>query len=196
MSATETIIGFAVKQVLDKTVGGPMPVITAYHKAHFILLTRALTESNRDSKLQDTLREVDKNLQAYTRKGRELLALIPNNPQPPSSDLSFLLDQAKAANLTKQIGDYIRGVKCVIDALETYLRGAQEIAKETEANLKQIEAKLNMNDTKVVGMRAMSNHYRTLEVFTIREDIPKLRGVMAPVESLLRTYKIAYGQQV
>lgn len=70
MSATETIISFAVKKVLDKAVGGPMPIVTGYHKTHFILLARAIQESNRDSDIQnlDLARDLSKRTAAELAK--------------------------------------------------------------------------------------------------------------------------------
>jgi hypothetical protein len=39
MSATETVVSFAAKQVIDRVFGGATRIVTAYHKAHFIMLT-------------------------------------------------------------------------------------------------------------------------------------------------------------
>jgi hypothetical protein len=62
MSATETIISFAAKQVIDRVFGGATSIVTAYHKTHFIVLARAIAESNRDAKIQESLSEVKKNI--------------------------------------------------------------------------------------------------------------------------------------
>lgn len=53
----ETIIGFAAKQVVDRVFGGATRIVTAYHKIHFIVLARAIAESNRDAKIQESLSE-------------------------------------------------------------------------------------------------------------------------------------------
>ena len=48
MSATETIISFAAKQMVDRVFGGATSIVTAYHRTHFIVLARAIAEVGDD----------------------------------------------------------------------------------------------------------------------------------------------------
>jgi hypothetical protein len=139
MSATETIIGFAAKQVVDRIVGGPASVVTAYHKLHFVVLARAIAESNRDAKIQNSLAELKKNINGLTEAGEQIVRAIPDPPVPPSSDLSFLVDRKKAATFQQQCDAYAKGVQAIITVLEDYIAKVSECVNTTEKQLRFIQ---------------------------------------------------------
>jgi len=191
MSATETIISFAVKKVLDKAVGGPMPIVTGYHKTHFILLARAIQESNRDSDIQKTLAAIQKNLKDMKEYGASLVKAIPSKPEPPSTDMEgLLLDATKNAEFTKQVEAFSAGVTNVLETLRHYLDLARDLSKRTAADLAKVEKNLNMNGAKWTAMRKISNAKRLEDIQFIKiDEMDKLSKQIGQAQSLLTAYE-------
>jgi FlaA1/EpsC-like NDP-sugar epimerase len=190
MSATETIVSFAAKQVIDRVFGGATRIVTAYHKTHFIVLARAIAEANRDAKIQESLSEVKKNINGLTDAGGEILRAIPDPPVPPSSDLSLLVDRQKAGSFQKQCEIYGKGVQAVITILEEYIARVDECINKTETQLRFIQRKLNMENAKWAAMRQISNRARQTDIdFLLIGDIPDLKKQANSAKSLLQKYK-------
>jgi hypothetical protein len=190
VSATETIVGFAAKQVVDKVFGGPTKIVTAYHKTHFVVLSRALAEANRDARIQDSLAKVRESIKALTTAGVQILRAIPDPPVPPSSDLSFLADREKAAAFQKRCEDYLKGVQAVIGLLEEYIAKAKACMEATTLQLKTVEGKLNMQGAKWGAFRQISNSARQTDIqFLQLDDIPDLQRQISRAETLLRKYR-------
>src|SRR5262245_16452683 len=129
MSATETIIGFAVQTALNKAVGGPMPIITGYHKTHFMLLARAIQESNRDTDIQKTLEAIRKNLGDMKSAGQRIIKAIPAKPEPPSSDMGIFVDPKQNKEFSKVVADFTKGVNNVTELLRNYIDNADDLIK-------------------------------------------------------------------
>jgi hypothetical protein len=55
------------------------------------------------------------------------LRAIPDQPVPPSSDLSFLVDRQKAGSFKKQCEIYGKGVEAVIGILGEYIAKADDL---------------------------------------------------------------------
>jgi hypothetical protein len=190
MSATETIISFAAKQVVDRIFGGPTSIVTAYHKTHFIVLARAIAESNRDAKIQDSLAELKKNINGLTGAGDQILSAIPDPPVPPSSDLSFLVDRQKAAAFQKRCDAYAKGVQAVIAVLEEYIAKVGDCINRTDTQLRFIQSKLNMEEAKWTAMRQISNRARQTDIEFLRiGDIQDLKQQMNKAKALLQKYQ-------
>ena len=191
MSATETIISFAVKKVLDKTVGGPMPIVTSYHKTHFILLARAIQESNRDSDIQKTLAAIQGNLKDMKAYGTSLVNGIPAKPEPPSTDMEGLfLDAAKNAEFSQQVEAFSAGVRNVLETLGHYLTLARDLSKRTAADLSKVEKNLNMDGAKWTAMRKISNAKRLEDIQFIKiDEMSKLSRQIGDAQSLLKAYE-------
>ena len=191
MSATETIISFAVKKVLDKAVGGPMPIVTSYHKTHFILLARAIQESNRDSDIQKTLAAIQKNLKDMKEYGASLVKAIPSKAEPPSTDMEGLfLDAAKNAEFAKEVEQFSAGVVNVLETLRHYLDLAGDLSKRTAADLAKVEKNLNMKGAKWDAMRKISNARRLEDIQFIKiDEMDKLSNQIGDAQSLLNAYK-------
>jgi hypothetical protein len=190
MSATETIISFAVKKALDKAVGGPMPIVTSYHKTHFILLARAIQESNRDSDIQKTLAAIQKNLKDMKEYGAGLVKAIPSKPEPPSTDMEGLfLDADKNAEFSKQVEAFAAGVKNVLETLDNFLTLARDLTKRTAADLDKVEKNLNMNGAKWTAMRKISNAKRLEDIQFIKiDEVDKLSKQTGQAQSLFNAY--------
>lgn len=196
MTPTEKIISFGVGQVLGKIFGGPTSIVVNYHKIHFILLARALSESNRDSQIQETLASLKKNLDEFNKKGHELVTMIPDNPEMPSNDLTFLIDPKVAKDFQARIDGFIAGAKSVVSILQDYADKCEDIMVKTELKLKEIEKNIASTDSKLAGLRALSNHNRTFDIFTIRQyEMSALKKQCGYAKDLLRQYKKVLGQK-
>ncbi len=190
MSATETIIAFATQQAANNAFGGPAKIVTALHKAHFVILARVLDESRRDADMQASLAEIRKGLNEMTKAGKQILSAIPSEPAPPSSDLSFLTDRTKAAAFQRRVDDYRKGVQSITAVLTDYVTKARECLLKTGQQIKQVESNLNMKGAKWAAVRQISNSARRTEIqFILVQDIPALQKQVGNAESLLRVYK-------
>lgn len=186
MSITETIVAFAVKQALDKAAGGPMPIVTAYHKTHFVLLVQVLREAERDGKIQDSLREIRENLQAFLAAGNKMLAGIPDDPVPPEVDIAG----GSAAELSEQMKAFGEGLKNVIERLGDYIALAKEIEARTEKDLAALEKKLDRKGAASADLRTISNASRKKEMDLIRlTQMKQLREVRSRAETRLKSYQ-------
>jgi len=190
MSATETVIAFAVKAVLDKVVGGPMPVITGYHKTHFVLLARAIQESNRDADIQKTLEAIRKNLTELKSAGQRLIKAIPAKPEPPSSDVADLLDPVKRKQFDKDVADFGQGVRNLLESLGNYIKNGEDVLKRTDGDLAKVEKNLNMKGAKWTAMRQISNAKRLEDIQYIKlKEIEALSSVVSDVKTLYKAYE-------
>lgn len=193
MSVTETIITFGIGQGL-KRIFGPVSVpVWQYHKAHFIVLARALRESDRDQEIQDRIREVRASMAAWIEHGSKLLTAIPANPEPPSSDLSFLVDQAKAIEFKKRCDLYFAGVREAIAYLETFAVEADNAHGQLHNAIRSIDSGLHDKEMSWAAMRQISNARRSQDLDFLRLDMPKLRSVVGDVQRRLRQYRQAIG---
>ena len=189
MSATETIIAFAVKAALDKAVGGPMPVITGYHKTHFVLLAKALQESSRDQDIQKTLASLVTNLADVKDVGQRLIKAIPQKPVPPSADVPDLLDPAKNKQYSKQVAAFGQGVSNVLALLADYVKSADDLLKRTNGELAKVEKNLNMKDASWPAMRQISNAKRLEEIQFIKlKELDALSKTVGAARSLFKAY--------
>src|ERR1043165_4671612 len=113
MDATEIIIKYAVPAVLNKALGGPTAVITGYHKAHFVILAKALQESSRDADIQKQLDAITENLKKIEDYGAALLDAIPAKPEAPEGDMSDLANP----DYLKRVEEFAKGVTNILEAL-------------------------------------------------------------------------------
>ena len=189
MSVTETIISFAVKKALDKAIGGVTPIITSYHKTHFVLLARALQESNRDQDIQKTLEQIRKNLAQAIDAGTRMVQGIPKKPEPPSSDLGFLVDKEKNKKFSNEIDAFSAGVRNVLEMLRDYTDTAEDLVKRTAKELAKIEKNLDMKGAKWAAMRQISNAKRLEDIQYIQvDDMEDLQRVISSAKSLTKVY--------
>jgi len=189
MDITETIIKIATGQ-LGKRLGGCAPLVMKFHKTHFILLARAVNESNRDQEIQKTLREMRKNLEYWTKEGKKLFSLIPSRPKPPVADGAVWVNRSTAEAYLRKCKVYHNGVKMIIEALQKFSSKTNDMLTKSEVKLKQIEKILTMKGTKLTGMRAMSIHYRTTEIIGLRlHELSTLSKQRSKAETLIHRYK-------
>lgn len=191
--AAETVVGFVMKQAINRALGGPTSIVTGLHQTHMIFLSRVIRESLRTEEIWVTLREVERNLREFIAKGKALLDAIPARPEPPSGDLGIFFHPAQAEQLTEDTDRFRQGAAEAIEVLEAYLAGARDIAAETGPALEIIESKLQRGASLVPGLRAFSNEERELEIFGVREQIPMLRQQISLVDARLREYREATG---
>lgn len=190
MSSTETIIGFAAKNLFEKVFGAPAKLVTGYHKTHFQVLAKIVAESRRDSDLQASLDEIRKGLSEMTKAGQNIMRAIPATPAPPETNLSFLTDRSKAAAYQQQVDQYRRGVQAVIGVLSDYAIKARDCLVKTQQDIRSVESNLNMNGMKFTAFRQVSNSARKRDIqFILVQDIPALQRQIGAAESLLRTYR-------
>lgn len=180
MSATETIISFAVKKVLDKAIGGPTAVITGYHKVHFVLLYRVIREAERDAKIQKEVRKIQENLASLIAFGQSMLHAIPPKPEPPSAEIGALFEKNRNAAFTKELNAFYAGVKNIVETLREYVGAAREIVNRTEKELDALEKRLDSKNVKHGALRKISNAARQQDIDLIRvvelEDLSNMRG--------------------
>jgi hypothetical protein len=189
MSATETIIAFAAKQALDKAIGGATPIVTAYHKTHFILLARAIQESNRDQDIQKTLQAIQKNLTDMKNYGTRLLKAIPPKPEPPSADAAELLAPATGKEFFKLAGEFTKGVENILDTLGNYVKTADDLLNRTAGELAKVEKNLNMKGAKWAALRQISNAQRLQDIQFIKiDEMDKLSKQVSAAKSLIAAY--------
>jgi hypothetical protein len=186
MDATEIIIKYAVPTVLNKVLGGPTAVITGYHKAHFVILAKALQESSRDKDIQDQLEAITENLKKIKAYGSALLDAIPAKPEAPEGDVSALGDP----EFHKRVEEFGKGVTNILAALQAFIDAAEDITARTKTELAKVEKNLNMKDAKWAAMRQISNAARLQDIQFIKlKEMEALSRTLGSARSLLKTYQ-------
>jgi hypothetical protein len=193
LSVTETIITFAAGQVLKKVFGPVSVPVWQFHKAHFIVLSRALKESARDQEIQDRIRDVRGGMAAWIEHGRKLLATIPADPEPPSSDLSFLADAIKAAEFQRRCNLFRAGVQEAIAYLEAFAVEADSAHSQLLKTIESIDSGLDNKQMSWAALRTISNATRAMDLNFLRLEMPGLRSVIADVQRRLKQYRQAIG---
>ena len=189
MDATELIIKYAVPAVLNKAIGGPTPIITGYHKAHFVILAKAIQESNRDQDIQKTLAAIRDNLGKIKEYGVTLIKAIPPTPEPPSADVAQVLDPTNT-EFGKQVEAFAQGVTNILNALRAYIDAAEDILKRTKGELAKVEKNLNMKGAKWAAMRQISNAKRLEEIQFIQlREMEALSRQVGSARSLYKAYE-------
>jgi hypothetical protein len=185
MEATEIIIKYAVPAVLNKVLGGPTAIITGYHKAHFVILAKALQESSRDKDIQDQLDAITDNLKKIKAYGSALIDNIPVKPEAPEGDMSALGDPA----YQKRVEEFAKGVSNILEALQAFIDTAEDITGKTKANLDKIEKNLDMKGAKWPAMRQISNAARLQDIQFIKlKEMEALSRTLGTARSLQKAY--------
>jgi hypothetical protein len=163
--------------------------VTAYHKTHFILLARAIQESNRDQDIQKTLQAIQKNLTDVKNYGARLLKAIPPKPEPPSTDAAELLAPATGKEFLKLAGEFTKGVENILDTLNNYVKTADDLLNRTAGELAKVEKNLNMKGAKWAALRQISNAQRLQDIQFIKiDEMDKLSKQVSAAKSLIAAY--------
>ena len=190
MTITETIVSFAVKKVLDKGIGGPISVITTYHKTHFVFLYKIIKESERDWDIRKGIWSIQENLAKFIEYGKKLLLGIPGKPEPPSDDLGVLIDKKRNAEYSALLKDFGLGIKNVIEYLREYVAKARDVESRTIKELDDLEKRLDLKKASSVNLRKISNASRQKEIDLIRiDEMQSIREIRSQVEARLHKYE-------
>lgn len=186
MTTTEKIISFAVPQALGKLLGPKIKLVGQMHKVHFVFLGRAVQEASRDQEIQKSIKKMLEAVQKMNKSARDVLKEIPENPKPPE----MKIEKGALADNIKKVEAYTKGVQNVIKELEEQRKKLDEVTKKTDKEFKKIEKVVNSKKgTKVSGMRALSKHYRTLELFELSQQLNKLESTLTDTENRIKRYK-------
>ncbi|MEM9144961.1 MAG: hypothetical protein AAGC57_02110 [Pseudomonadota bacterium] len=164
LSTTEKIVSWAAKKAFDKAVGGYAPIISSYHKLHFIFLARALKEWSRDKQLQDAINKIKGNLERMRSDGAKFLRAIPDTPKPPVFETDQGDDPAHRAQFSADTEAFIKGVNHVRRALMDHIKVTDDLIARSKRDLGTIEKKLKDQNSRLSSMRQISNLARLQDV--------------------------------
>jgi hypothetical protein len=180
-TTTEKILVFASKKVAEQIMGGPGKILVDLHKVHFVLLGRALQEAKRDKAIQDSIEKLLDGVKKMQTEIKKLKETVPAKPEPPAVD--------GTPGYTKTYNDYVQAINNIAEILSLHEKNVGEVLEQTDKAFKELEKIVRSKDgTKVAGMRGLSEHYRTLDLFVLSQEMTKLNGLRSDLKRMIHDY--------
>ena len=180
-TTTEKILVYASKKAAEKIMGVPGKILIDLHKVHFVFLGRCLQEAKRDQKIQKSIAKLLDGVKKMKVQVKKLKKTIPAKPEPPAV--------GDYDDYSKVFDEYMKAINNIADNLKVHERNVGEVLDKTKKAFKDLEKIVaDKSGTKVSGMRGLSQHYRTLELFELMQEMTKLNSQRTDLKNLIKLY--------